>query len=239
MAIPPLPPSHDLVRLIRSNQKETEEALLEYLRQKPIPWNYQRARSLSPFAYAQEVPLSALKRACDAARMPQAGRTATWDVLQLVRMAGKGRSLQCHGMDDGFVSIRKDLSVRVAADFYFVENRRATVLWLQPRRGYALTNRQLAIFGSLMRIALVKGNFVDANLEILDLSVPPDEAERQVRRLGLEDLPHVSEAEVTEGLQCVADAYDTIARMDINWKELRQRGKPKDRRDDQGDFFRE
>ncbi len=236
MAIPPLPPAHDSVRLIRETLDETCAVLLEHLRRKPNPWSYQRARSLAPFALSGEVPIAALKHACDTAPMIPAGRAATWDVVQLVSLAGAGRTLQCYGITDGSVNIRKDLSVRVAADFYLVENGRATVFWLQPRRGFALTDRQLGIFGTLLRMALLKGDFVDAGIEIVDLSAPPRQS-RQVRKLGLGDLPEIPEPEVVQGLQRVADAYDAIKRMDIDWEALRRKAKPKERKGREDDLF--
>lgn len=224
MANPPLPPSHDLVRLIRETLDETTAALLEHFRRRPNKWGYQKARILAPYALCGDVPLAALKHACDSAKMLPAGRAANWEVVEAVHRVGSGRILQCHGMDHGTLRIRKDLALRVASDFYFVEGGVAKVFWLQPRRGFALTDKQLGMFGALIRAALLKGDFEEAGIEILDLSTPPRRP-RVVRRLCLDDLPAIGEEELVEGLQRVVDAYDAIMRMEIDWKALRSSGK--------------
>jgi hypothetical protein len=238
MPIPSLPASHDLVRLIRPTLEGTTFALLEHLKRRPSPWSYEKARTLAPFAFDRAVPLSALKGACDAARMHPAGRTSTWEVIQLVRAAGAGRSLQCHEMKDGRLQIRQDLSIRVAADFYFVEQGRPSVFWLQPRRGFGLTDSELAMFGALVRMTVLRGDFEGSGMEILDLSAPDGKA-RLPRTLNWSDLPEVPEEVVTEGIQRVVSAYDAIKLMDIDWDAVRGRGKPKDKPDHQPGLFDE
>jgi hypothetical protein len=222
MPIPPLPPCHDIVRFVRSTPEETEFVLLEHLKREPTRWSYQKARSLAPFAFTGDVPLSALKHACEQARMPSVGRAATWDVIQLIHGAGANRAVQCHGMDDGRLRVRQDLTLRVAADFYFVENGRAVVFWLQPRRLYAFTDLQLGMFGALLRRALLRGDFAGADVEILDLAGPAH-GPRNPRKLLLDDLPVVDEATVTEGIQRVVEAYDRISKLDIDWAVLKRR----------------
>ncbi|WP_244457580.1 hypothetical protein [Roseomonas fluvialis] len=167
--------------------------------------------------------MSALKAACDAARMPGAGRASNWEVVQLVHAAGAGRIVQCHGMDDGRLRVRRDLDLRVAADFYFVEGGKVAVFWLQPRRSYALTDTQLGMFGALLRLALLRGDFAGADVEVLDLAGPDGEP-RNPRTLRLADLPTVDEGMVTDGIQRVVEAYDAIKKMDIDWDALRRRG---------------
>jgi hypothetical protein len=139
-------------------------------------------------------------------------------------------------MNDGFVQIRKDVSVRVASDFYFVERGKASVFWLQPRRGFALTNLQMAMFGEMLRLALLQGDFAEAGVEILDLSAP-DRSGRAPRTLLRADLPQVGEDEVTAGIQRAVEAYDAIQRMEIDWETLRRRSPPKEKPGKQDDLF--
>ncbi|HWX48163.1 MAG TPA: hypothetical protein VNZ61_08925 [Roseomonas sp.] len=123
-------------------------------------------------------------------------------------------------MNHGYLPIRKDLSIRVAADFYFVEKGEVSIFWLQPRRAFALDNKQLGMFGALLRRTLLTGDFEAASLEILDLSAP-DRKQRVPRTLGLCDLPEVTEEEAAEAVQRVVQAYEAIQKMDINWDERR------------------
>lgn len=237
MKIPSLPTCHDLVRLVRPTQDATTQAVLEHLRRRPNPWGYQLARSLAPYAFAREVPLSALKRACDSAPMMQVGRDANWEVVQFIRDAGAGRNFQCHPMRDGRLQVRKDLSVRVAADFYIVEDRQVRIFWFQPRRAYSLDDKQLGMFGALLRTTLLRGDFADAGVELLDLSAPDNRHRNRVpRTLRLGDLPCVSDEEVTDAIQRVVRAYDAVCEMGINWGELRGRSRGKGKTTGQDDL---
>lgn len=232
--IPSLPPSHDLVRLFRPTQDETTQALLDHLIRRPGGFSYQLARSLSPFAFAGDVPLSALKRACDVARIPS-GRASNWEVVQLIREAGVGRVTQCYAMSDGRLHVRRDLSIRVAADFYFVESGKVHVFWLQPRRQYALNNSQLGMFGALLRLTLLTGDFADAEIELLDLSAQ-QRSVRNSRTLRLSDLPSVSDDEVETAIQRVVQAYDDISAMGIDWEKIRHRPATPASSNNQGDL---
>lgn len=226
--MPNLPPCHDLVRLVRSTQDETTQAVLDHLKNQPLGWGYRLAHSLSLPAFAGELPLSALRRACDTARLPEIGRASNKEVVELIHEAGAGRQVRCRNMPDGTLPIRKDLLIRVEADFCFVENGRLSVFWMQPRKGYALTVRQLGMFGALLRLTLLRGQYSKAEIELLDMSAPA-RMPRVPRTYHLRDLPQISDREVTEALQMVVNAYDAVAAMDINWAETRARRQPRDR----------
>ncbi|MBP0492780.1 hypothetical protein [Roseomonas indoligenes] len=210
--------------------------MLEHLRRRPVPWNYQKSRDLAPYAFERKVPLTALRAAC--LSIPtETGRSANWEVVQMVRAASAGREVRCHATPDGLFRVRRDLAIRVAANFYFVEGERTKILWLQPRRGYALNEAQLGMFGALARMALLVEHFETAELEILDLSAPEPKAARVSRILHLSDLPAVSDDDVEAAIQRVVSAYDAIVAMNLDWDALRGRTtKRKDRPSDQPDM---
>jgi hypothetical protein len=86
----------------------------------------------------------------------------------------------------------------------------------------------------------------DAEIEIFDFST--DCGKRRLSRvLRPADLPSVIEVELTAAMQLIADAYDDVMRMGIDWDALRQqrrdtatewaRQRDARKRDDQGDIF--
>lgn len=220
MTIPPLPPCHELVRLHRDTLDKTVEAVLSHLRRKPVGWSYNLARHLSPLALPEGLPISAFRRACGAARMAEAGKAANLEVLEEVRRIGIGRDLQCYTKGDAYLSITKEISLRVAADFYYVEGGVAKLVWLQPRRTYALDDKQLGTFCTLLRRALLVGDFVDADVELFDLSAPP-RSPRNPRVMSVRELPQVSEDQATAVVGRVLSAYQTIKEMELDWSHRR------------------
>ena len=234
MKAPNLPACHDLVRFIRPTQPATKDALLGHFMRPPGFFSYEVARRVSPRAFEGELSSSALKQACDTISNA-VGRKSNWEAVQAVQKSGSGRNVQCYPMHDVRLKVRKDLSIRVAVDFYFVENGRVQAFWLQPRRGYVLNFEQLGLFGALIRMTLLTGDFEDAGLELLDISAP-DGKVRQSRTFTLDDLPYVEDRVVEEGIARVVAAYDEIVEMDIDWASIKRRPAGPDRPSAQGGF---
>lgn len=226
MKIPPLPASHDLVRLDRSTEAETVEAVLSHLRRSRPPWNYELARKMAPAALAGELPLSALEKACKSARTTEIGRKANFEVLEAIRTHGIGRSIQCYRMADGYLKATKDVTIKIAADFYYVEDGIPKVLWLQPRRSYSLNQPQLGTFCTLLRMTLLRGDFADADVEILDLSASPGTT-RAPRVMSVRELPYVSQEQADLAVARVVNAYEAIKKMELVWDGRKPPKKPR------------
>lgn len=177
-------------------------------------------------AFQSDVPLQALDRALDMRRMVDVGRRANREVLHLIREENEHRNVHCFRVDQVYVPLRPETTIRLAADFGFSEAGKTSVFWLQPRRNHGLDSPQFSMFGSLLRLGLARTQFAKAEMEILDLSVPRGSSQRSINRILLSDLPPIADEEVTEALQKVLNAYDEIAAMDLNWAEIRNRPKP-------------
>jgi hypothetical protein len=224
---PPLPVVHDLVRAMRSTHEETVEALLAIFLGTPPPWSYGISRALSGSAYGHEAPLPALLHTV-AVKARTRGRGPNAEVVGLIWDIGKGERVQCHPPHQGrTVSFRHDLAVRGVSNFYYVENRLPTVVFVQPRRGFNPDDWQLGVLGALMRRTLLHGDFADATIEMLDFSTQST-GTRVPRQLNLRDLPVISDAELARAMQRVADAYDTIIAMEIDWDGLRRQRHDRD-----------
>ncbi len=109
--------------------------------------------TLSHFAFARLLPLQQILDACKRERTQQGWRSNE-TVLRL--LWEQGRSVQTFELGPKYLDIRKDLRIRVALPFYFVENGKACAFWLQPRKTYALDVGQLALLASMVKMAVLR-----------------------------------------------------------------------------------
>jgi hypothetical protein len=221
VVVPPrLPAAHDLVRLIRPTRQETAQALREFFElSKPPPWSYTVARRLAGTAFERAAPLSAIKRAVEV-RCRSKGVASNLEVVELVWNEGEGRSVQCYDPPKGRpYRVRNDLQVPGRANFYYVERRRATLVFVQPRRGYNPSDFALGLLGVLLRKTVAIDDFEGTAIEIFDYCVLAGKT-RSPRVLGLADLPQISEQQFHDAMQLLADAFDDVMAMDIDWEGI-------------------
>ncbi|MBN8872166.1 MAG: hypothetical protein J0H67_04965 [Rhodospirillales bacterium] len=187
----------------------------------PPSWGYNAARALSGAAFGHKVPLSALRHAV-AARARKAGEGPNWAVIEMTWGLGHDRQVACYDPPPTQVlAIRRDLAIKARADFYFVENGRPVLAIIQPRRSYNPSDWALALWAALLRRTLVDGHFAGASLEIFDFSDQGGKT-RVARSLTTMNLPGITDTEVDASLQLLADAYDDVARMGIDWEAIRE-----------------
>lgn len=211
---PRLPSLPDLVRAHAPTEQETVQRLLDYFARPAASFSYQPSRTVAAPAFAHSVVRPQIQAAMMKSGSPS-GRKQNREVADLLWDAGEGRSVSCYPMRDGQFMIRRDLSIRVPADFLFVEDRTPNVFWFQPRRTFALTQLGLGVIGSILRMTFLVDDLSSAGIEIVDLSAP--NGARNTVSYRLKDLPIISDAEVNRVMQQVAAAYDTICAMDRDW----------------------
>jgi hypothetical protein len=239
MSLPKLPDLHDLVRLWEPTFEKTVEQVELHLT-RPIPnLSYRFARSNCQTAFSHAVSLEALKQGCQRLRLDNE-RKINLEVVEHLWHLGSGRNVQCYSIDDkrlnlppGLVRLRKDVVIRVRANFIYLENRNPKYFWTQPRRGFALNESQLGLMGSALRHTLLRDDDVFGpgynltDLEIFDLSVPPGLKECVPRVRSLNSLPLVVKSDIEAVLQRVVDAFDHVMKKPINWAAIRSRQPPK------------
>jgi hypothetical protein len=211
---PPLPPLHDFVRAYEPSLDGTVRRLLDYYERIPGLFNYVPARQVSAAAFAHGVARSQIAAAVTSRGVPS-GRKQNLEVAEHVWEAGQDRSVSCYPLSDGRFPIRRDLSIRVPADFLFVENRKPHVFWFQPRRSFALTQLGLGVIASVFRMTFLADDFANAGLELLDLSAP--HGVRLHVQYTLESLPLLTDVEVTAVLQQLVQAYDEVCALRRDW----------------------
>jgi len=213
-ANPPLPPLHDLVRAYEPTLDGTVRRLLDYYDQPPGGFNYNPSRRIARAAFSQAVTQARVRAAVSNQGVP-AGRKQNAEVAEHIWDAGEGRAINCYPLSHGRFAFRRDLSIRVPADFLFVERRTPHVFWFQPRRSFALSELGLGVIASVFRMTFLIDDLASAGIELLDLSAP--NGTRLHVQYTLETLPTLSDAEVTAVLQQLAQAYDAICVMQRDW----------------------
>jgi len=216
---PSVPSAQDVVRLIRPSDGETFDALKRHYERRPSVWNYRTSRAVAEPLFSGDISCDAAVAACK--RGHPLGWKANTEVIEHIWRAAQRRRFYCHTLSPELFEIRRDLSILVDPPFYFVEDRKVKIFWLQPRRGYAPTIEGMGILAIMIRMAFAH-KFDDADLELLDLSVPKGESERVARVFALADLPQISDATVADALQRFARAYDKICELGVKRPERRR-----------------
>lgn len=222
-----VPPVQDVVRFLRPTISETKQLLVEYYTRKKGLFSYEPARKIAKPLYSGEIGLPAALEGCLTKGNPR-GRKSNAEVVELIWQAAQGRSLLCHDLKKRDFAIRRDLAIAVHAPFYFVENGQVKIYWLQPRRGYGLTQHQMGLLGSIIRMSIATEDFEGADIELFDTSIPAGSKTRVPRTFNFADLS-VTDAKATiEALRLFAAAYDEVCEMDI--PKPAQRDKKRDDR---------
>lgn len=211
---PDLPPLHDFVRAYDPTLEGTVRRLLDYYDRTPGGFNYNPVRQVSRSAFSHSVVQSQIRTAMLLRGIPS-GRKQNLEVADHVWAAGEGRSVACYPLSHGRFPVRRDLSIRVPADFLFVETKKPHVFWFQPRRSFALTQLGLGVIASVFRMTFLVDDLSEAGVELLDVSAP--HGVRLHVQYTLETLPMLSDAEVTAVLQQLVQAYDEICAMERDW----------------------
>jgi hypothetical protein len=211
---PPLPPLHDLVRAYAPSHEERVRRLLGYYDGRHGDFTYTPSRQVASAAFSHGVVQSQIWAAIMSGGIPS-GRKQNLEVVDHLWEAGEGRSVNCYALSHQRFPIRRDLSIRVPADFLFVEDGVPHVFWFQPRRTFALTQLGLGVIASIFRMTFLVDDLARAGIEMLDLSAP--DKVRVHARYTLENLPTLSDAEVTAVVQQLVQAYDEICAMDRDW----------------------
>jgi hypothetical protein len=155
------------------------------------------------------VPLAHLLAGCYDEHTRQ-GQNSNSEVLQLLWDMAAHRTVQTYELAPKLLAIRKDLSIRVAPPFYFVEGTTAYVFWLQPRKNYALDLAALNLLSSIVKATFLVDDFRDVGFEVCDMSAPALGRDRNPTIYHLESFNIMAESETRAKLQLFALAYDRL-----------------------------
>jgi hypothetical protein len=205
-----LPAFYDIARLIGRDADETEARLYNYyVNPDAAFFNYRYARTSCRFAFGRMLSLEQILGGCKREKTEQ-GRTCNSEVLRLLWGMTHGRRVHTYELAAKYLTIRKDLHIRVAPPFYFVEDGKASIFWFQPRKSYALSLGDFALLASIIKLTYLVDDFSDVGLEICDLSSPAKNKGRMPTTYTLDSFRILTEGETRERLRLLVIAYDRL-----------------------------
>jgi hypothetical protein len=221
----PIPAAQDIVRIVASSADETERRLTEYYTEAGAAFNYSLSQRLSSIVYSHSMPLAHALSACQLEPTRQ-GAKQNAKVIELIWDAGNDRTIIPYKLQAKTFRIRRDLGIRVAPPFYFVENGSPQVFWLQPRKTHSPSGTQFGLLAAIIRSTFLVDDFAELGLEILDLSSFTGTKFRQTRILRIEDLVLPSPNDVQAAMQLFANAYDRVKSKGVEKKRRTSKRPP-------------
>lgn len=227
----PIPPLQDVVRLTGHDVETTADNLRRYYRSTGAVWGYGPAKKLAPAVFSSTISREAAVRACGQTGN-KLGRPYNEEVGGLIWDAAQGRgNLMCHSLSPQFFNLRPDFAVTVDPLFFFREDGKITLFYLQPRRSHVPGRDGLRLIASSIISLFAVDQLQGADLLLLDLSAPEGCKQRSIKTYSLADLPLLEPAQMVEYFQRFVDAYDVLSAEGVVRKERRKQP-PRDRGDD-------
>jgi len=226
-----IPSLQDIARLTGPDVSVTADNFRKHLASEPPGWGYNPAKRTAKAVFSLKMTRDAAAEACGQIG-PKPGRAHNREVGGLIWDVARGRGqFMCIDLPPRLLNLRRDFQIKVDPQFFFIENGRPVIFYLQPRQGRVPAVDGLRIIASAVHALFAEDEFSNAELLLLDLSKPQGCKERAVASYGFRDLPPLPVEKLERFLQRFVDAYDLVSAEGVVRKARRARP-PLDRGDD-------
>jgi len=205
----PLPPAQDFPRVWRATPDERVAALVEHYESNP-GWGYSPAKAIAPKVVSGDLSVAA---ATAGLRRIQhdVSRKQNIEVIEALHGIPFARGARCFKPPVTFLELGRQARLRVRADIAFARKGVPHLVLLQVRKFNALsTPFERNAWASLVRRALLIGDFRNAELSIWDLRAEAEGVLRSATEIRLGPWTELPEAELNQLINDVLDARQAL-----------------------------
>lgn len=221
----------DVLWLVDANSVEnTARAIARDAAKKAAPFNYNPARAVCRAAMSGEITLEGLKKSCVA--WSEQGTLSNTEAATLLWENSSELSdvpLICHELKETqLYEIRHDLRFPVKIPFFFVQDGKVILPWIQYRKTFQYTRNHWGLLSTLVN-ELYSDVFYPDPCEVvfIDLAAPHKSDQREFKIYRAHELPVFDKKYLTDFFGVYAAAYDQCRSEGIQ----KSKRKPKEKRD--------
>ncbi|MFC3429064.1 hypothetical protein [Sphingobium sp. Ndbn-10] len=219
----PIPSLQDVVRLTGPDVATTAANFRRHLRGAGPVWGYNPSKRLAKAVFSLEMVRDAAVESCGRIGH-KLGRPHNAQVGGLIWDAATERGqFMCHDLSPRMLNLRSDIAIKVDPQFFFIEQGRPVIFYLQPRRGHVPGVDGLRVIATAIHSLFAIDELSAADLLLLDLSMPTGCNERAVVSYSFSDLPPLPTIDIERLFQRFVDAYDLVSAEGVERKPRRSR----------------
>lgn len=219
----PTPPVPDLARASGHTRDEMVNWLLGYYEGQGAPFNYISGTLSIKQGYRGLHNLEQLLAGTNREKLPQ-GKKSNSDIVNLAAPLSFGRQTRVFDLGTQRFHFGRDLHSGYRIPFFFVEDKTVKLYYLQPRKSFNLTMRQMSMVATIHKKFLLDTEFYGekCDIEYVDLSADQLTGVREVNTFRLSDLEIWSDRDLTDRLTLISESIEYIKSNSLAEKRVRK-----------------
>jgi len=222
----PTPSVPELALATGSSIDEIASYFRSYYEKKIPPFNYVSSTKIIKSAYRGLHNESQLLAGCLGEKTKQ-GLKSNQDVVRLAAPLAFGRATHVVDLSRKQFQFGRELRSGYRIPFFFVENGKIILYFLQPRKRVNFSVDQLSMIATIHKRYLLDSEFYgqSTDIEYIDVSATGDDDERTVKCYRLSDLELWPEKRLADRLTMIAKALEALNESGV-LAQLRRRQRP-------------